>query len=221
MTHYDDSGNVRVDYVWGNMPMQPDDQRDTPLDGDLDNHVNAIYGWSNFPGFIPNYEGDEDSGLEAVVPDFLRKTRNEAEDMLGAVNLNYRFNDHYLTVNYLESTNATTVRVWAFDDNVSGGGYPEGYLVGLRVGDEVYISNNEYDFGSKSVVTAVNEDGENSWFEVKVDNDPQLDTTANGTVYAAYQGNIANVITLIRGWNQPGDIRDEYTNIYARYIGQD
>lgn len=220
MTHYDDGGNVRVDFVWGNMAMQPDDVRMDPLDANLDSHSIAVYGWSNFPGFIPNYEGDEDSGLEAVVPDFLRKKRNEAEDMLAAVNLNDRFNAHYLSIQGMTST-GTTVRIFAYDDNAAGGGYPQGYLVGLREGDEVFIGYSEYDFGPKSVVTAVNEDGENSWFEVKVATDPELDTPSGGTVYAASNGNIADVITLIRGWNQPGDIRDEYTNIYARYLGQD
>ena len=221
MTHFDDGGDVRVDCVWGNMAMQPDDQRDTPLDEELDNHAIAVYGWSNFPGFIPNYEGDGDSGLEAVVPDILRKTRAQAEELLYAVNLNDRFNDHYLDINYLESTNDTTVRVWAYNTNAAGGGYPEAYLNGLREGDEVYISNDEYDFGLKSVVSAVDEDGEDSYFEVKVPTDANLDTTANGTVYAAAGGNLENVITMMRGWNQPGDIRNEGTNIYARYFGLD
>ena len=27
MTHRDDSGNVQVDFVWGNMPLQPNDDR--------------------------------------------------------------------------------------------------------------------------------------------------------------------------------------------------
>lgn len=220
MTHYDDGGNVRVDYVWGNMPMQPDDVRYDALDENLDSHSIAVYGWSNFPGFIPNYEGDGDSGLEAVVPDFLRKTRSEAANMLDAVNLNDRFNDHYLSIQGLVST-GTTVRVYAYDTNAAGGGFPQGYLVGLREGDEVWIGYSEFDFGSKSVVTAVNEDGTDSWFEVKVDADPSLDTPSGGTVFAASGGNIANVITLIRDWNQPGSIKNEYTNIYARYIGQD
>ena len=27
VSHTDDSGNVRVDFVWGNVPMQPNDDR--------------------------------------------------------------------------------------------------------------------------------------------------------------------------------------------------
>jgi hypothetical protein len=116
----DDKGNPRVDFVWGNIPMQPDDQREdetvqlispnvdqnrgwsgtevylsdtlyetlsVPLSkGDqsydanwqdpdfryveisADSHTIATTGWSNYPGYIPNYSGDDDTGLETVVP---------------------------------------------------------------------------------------------------------------------------------------------------------
>ena len=33
--------------------------------------------------------------------------------------------------------------------------------------------------------------------------------------------NTVNKITMMRGWNQPGDIKDEGTNIYVRGLGQD
>ena len=218
MAHYDDGGNVRVDFVWGNMPMQPDDDRGTGLDETLDNHYTAVYGWSNFPGFIPNYEGDGDSGLEAVVPDLLRKTISQAETAVEAVNLNLRANDHYLQMNYLESF-GNTVRVWCYDDNVSGGGYPQAYLIGLQPGDKVLLEDyNEYfPFLQEVTVTEVNEDGENSWFEFDAGEDLGFDTNTGGYVYAG--ANLTDVITVMRGWNQPGDIRDEYTNIYCRYIG--
>lgn len=53
----DAAGNVRVDHVWGNIPMQPNTQRpeDAQLDPDLDNHYIAISGWNGFPGYIPNF----------------------------------------------------------------------------------------------------------------------------------------------------------------------
>ena len=216
MTHYDDGGNVRVEFVWGNMPMQPDDDRMEGLDGDLDNHSTAIYGYGNFPGFIPDYAGDEDSGLEAVVPDILRKTREQAVALLEAVNLNDRFNDHYLTVSGMTST-GTTVRVYSYNTNASGGGYPEAYLNGLRVGDKVIIDDNLYQNTNEVTVTEVNEDGESSWFEFTSATELNIDEPCDGTVYAG--SNLEDVITLQRGWNQPGDIRDEYTNIYARYFG--
>ena len=218
MTHYDDGGNVRVDFVWGNMAMQPDDVRYDALDENLDSHEIAVYGWSNFPGYIPNYPGDGDSGLEAVVPDLVRLTISEAETAVEAVNLNLRANEHYLEINYLESR-GTTVRVWCYDDNVYGGGYAQAYLIGLRVGDKLQIEDySEYiPFLQEVTVTAVNEDGTDSWFTFDAGTEFNFDTNTDGYVYAG--ANLTDVITVMRGWNQPGDIRDEYTNIYCRYIG--
>lgn len=57
----DDAGNVAVDFVWGNFPLQPNDQRpDTAtgrLDYALDNHVLAQVGWNGYPGYEPNTTG--------------------------------------------------------------------------------------------------------------------------------------------------------------------
>jgi hypothetical protein len=73
----DSAGNVRVDFVWGNYPMQPNDVRTEEaagnfggstgdyswsattkvagarLDAALDNHANAEAEWSNYPSFTP------------------------------------------------------------------------------------------------------------------------------------------------------------------------
>jgi hypothetical protein len=69
----DDAGNVVVDHVWGNMPMQPNDVRiengGELLDPDLDNHNIAYAGWSGYPLYTPNTEG-EGSGY-IVVPNVL------------------------------------------------------------------------------------------------------------------------------------------------------
>jgi hypothetical protein len=119
----DDAGNPRVDFVWGNMAMQPNDQRDVITSGPeplfaanapgnfgwdatyvypseglyasveqhlsvgdqsinhnwddvsyrtvsvpADNHSTALTGYQNYPAFLPNYAGDGDTGLEALVP---------------------------------------------------------------------------------------------------------------------------------------------------------
>ena len=255
MTHRDDLDNVQVDFVWGNMPMQPDDDRtdsyisipqvqdvgwsaawkytsDTLRTADYnlelnnlevtapaDSHTIATLGYSNFPGYIPDYAGDEDPGLEAVVPNLVGLTNAEAGYRLDLLNLDLRANWHNPTIFYLEST-GKTVRVYAYDENAYGGGYAEAYLVGLKAGDNVWVDNSEYDFGQEYVtVTKVNEDGEDSWFEFETAEalDPALDTSANGTVWAA--GNTVDIIKMMRGWNQPGDIKDEGTNIYVRGLG--
>ena len=72
----DTGGNVKVDYVWGNVPMQPNDVRTEEaagnfggstgdyawsattkvagarLDAALDNHANAEAGWAGYPGYV-------------------------------------------------------------------------------------------------------------------------------------------------------------------------
>lgn len=57
----DDKGNVVVDFVWGNMPMQPNDDRNEAVQGDLsatgDNHVIAYAAWNGFPLYNPNTAG--------------------------------------------------------------------------------------------------------------------------------------------------------------------
>lgn len=50
----DDLGNVQVDFVWGNFPMQPDDARgENTLDPALDNHIIAVTAYNGFPGYTP------------------------------------------------------------------------------------------------------------------------------------------------------------------------
>jgi hypothetical protein len=69
----DSSGNVAVDFVWGNFPLQPNDERLengalavlnqvagallTPTKG---NHEIAYRNWSDYPLYTPNTAGDED-----------------------------------------------------------------------------------------------------------------------------------------------------------------
>jgi hypothetical protein len=221
MTHRDDAGNVQVDFVWGNLPMQPDDDRDTNLDPALDNHVIATTGYSNFPGYIPNYAGDDDTGLEFVVPNVLRKSLNEADALITAAGGQMYAVNHNLTISYLEST-GTTLRVTAYDTEYANWANTSGAaLVGLRVGDEVNFSVN-YDsdplsLPSNSVVTNVNNDGNSSWFEIKTPTDLGLDGAADGTVYAG--NNIVDVVTVVRPNTGPGTIQDEGRNINVRYIG--
>lgn len=52
----DTSGNQAVDYVWGNMPMQPDTGRSNgTLDKTKSNHGPMVTGaYNGYPGFTPN-----------------------------------------------------------------------------------------------------------------------------------------------------------------------
>jgi hypothetical protein len=109
MTDYprDDSGQIQVDFVWGNFPMQPDEDRgEDTLDPELDNHTIAINGWSNYPQYIPNYDGltqwnnlnqiinddnqndgEPDADLEVVVPNVVGLSWNDSVSALQNVGL--------------------------------------------------------------------------------------------------------------------------------------
>lgn len=228
MTEYprDDAGEIQVDFVWGNMPLQPDtDRGEDTLNMSQDSHEIA-YGWNNFPAYIPNYIGDEDDGLEYVVPDLVRKTISEAWDLLDNHNTNLNLFDraHYLTVNRV-ATNGDTVRVYAYDTDSWEDG--QGALNGLRIGDQLYFTSLEIDTVPTSfgiiVVTAVNDEGEDpaTYFEFKVTEayDPNIDETATGYVWAG--PNLESVITLQRYWNSPGSIKQPGTNIHVRYFSLD
>ena len=89
----DSSGQQTVDFAWGNLPMQPNDDRaatisntgggsgdygwsattqvaSARLDAALDNHVNAESGWAGYPAYLPavgNFIVTEASGNGTTV----------------------------------------------------------------------------------------------------------------------------------------------------------
>jgi hypothetical protein len=81
----DDAGNVAVDFVWGNFPMQPNDVREENggdlLDAELDNHSIAYEGWNGYPLYTPGEEGAEGAGY-IVVPSVIGQTTANATDIL-------------------------------------------------------------------------------------------------------------------------------------------
>lgn len=81
----DDKGNVVVDFVWGNFPMQPNDVREENggglLDPDLDNHSIAYEGWNGYPLYTPGEEGAEGAGY-IVVPSVIGLTTAVATNVL-------------------------------------------------------------------------------------------------------------------------------------------
>lgn len=81
----DDKGNVVVDFVWGNVPMQPNDDRPTGsrLNFALDNHVIAETAWNGYPLYTPNTDGAYDGGVSyATVPNLVGLTVAAATDAL-------------------------------------------------------------------------------------------------------------------------------------------
>ena len=242
------TGNVQVDRVWGNIPMQPDDDRTDSYIGipqvqdvgwsqafkvtsdnlrtadynlelnnlevkaPADSHTIATLGWSNFPAFIPNYAGDEDPELEQVVPNLIGKTLAQAAYELDKLNLDLFATGHDIEVQSIVS-DGTTVRVYAYDTDPWDN---ELALVGLKVGDKVWVDNNLEDFGDLVTITALNADGEDSWIEFETATALNLDDSALGNIWAG--PDLVDVITIQRFWNQPGDIKDEGTNIHVRYL---
>lgn len=257
-------GNIAVDFVWGNVPLQPDDDRNGETTeiggGSLDygwlptfthnsetlndgtdtvyynnvggysevgnNHVIATTGWANFPGFLPNYPGDGDTAPEVVVPNFLRKTIAEANDLAEAAGVNLNTISHILTVNHIQALgeDSKTIRVSAWDLDVSNwsNSHNGAYLLGLHVGDQLSLSVEgesfgPFDFSPYVTVTAVNVDGEDSWFEFVNDEAVvDLDEAATGTAYAG--PNLVNVITTQRSNTAGGAIVDEGRWVNTRYF---
>jgi len=84
----DSGGNVQVDHVWGNIPMQPDDARgENTLDPALDNHIIAVTGYNGFPAYIPNTPPYDDTVPNVLVPNVVGETEGDAEDAIEAAGL--------------------------------------------------------------------------------------------------------------------------------------
>lgn len=133
----DDAGNVRVDFVWGHMPIQPDQQREgrntsnQVTDGDWtvspevgsDNLTSswstisfgtgdgdgsreqtfewgindiATTGYSNFPSFLPNYEGDGDAALDVAVPSTIGMNDAQARAAIEGAGFVYDSSDTFI-----------------------------------------------------------------------------------------------------------------------------
>ena len=83
----DDAGNVAVDFVWGNFPLQPNDVRrdngGSNLDYTLDSHNIAEDGWNGYPQYTPNTAGSQSGGVDyAVVPNVIGQLTADATDTL-------------------------------------------------------------------------------------------------------------------------------------------
>ena len=80
----DSAGNVAVDFVWGNFPLQPNDIREENggdlLDATLDNHEIAYEGWNGYPLYTPDTAGAEGAGF-IVVRSVIGETTANATDI--------------------------------------------------------------------------------------------------------------------------------------------
>jgi len=129
----DSAGNVAVDFVWGNFPLQPNDVREENggdlLDPDLDNHVIAYEGWNGYPLFSrPGLAGLEGAGY-IVVPSVIGQTTANATDILEDAGL-------VVTVGTAASQTAKTVTAisrTAGETTISATASSHGFPVGATV----------------------------------------------------------------------------------------
>ncbi len=96
----DTAGEVAIDFVWGNFPIQPNDVRPDAasatlsesvttrvagrLAPTLDNHIIALSGWNGFPQYSPNTAGEDVAGSVdyVLVPSVIGLTTALATDAM-------------------------------------------------------------------------------------------------------------------------------------------
>jgi len=96
----DTAGEVAIDFVWGNFPIQPNDARPDAtsatlsttvttrvagrLDPAADNHIIALSGWNGYPLYNPDTEGEDVLGATDYIltPNVLGLTTALATDAL-------------------------------------------------------------------------------------------------------------------------------------------
>lgn len=80
----DDKGNLVIDHVWGNMPMQPNDVRiengGELLDIDESIHNIAYAGWNGYPLYTPNSVGEGAGNI--TVPNVIGLDTDDAIEVL-------------------------------------------------------------------------------------------------------------------------------------------
>jgi hypothetical protein len=108
----DTAGEVAIDFVWGNMPMQPNDARPNTTAGRLDpalaEHITALSGWGGYPQFTANSAGEDVAGATnyVLVPSVLGLTTALAEDAM---------KDASLTVTTASATANARTNITAFN----------------------------------------------------------------------------------------------------------
>ena len=154
----DTAGEIAIDFVWGNMPMQPNDVRPnavsavgTPgrLDPLLDNHINALSGWGGYPLFTANSAGEDVAGPTdyVLVPSVIGLTTADATDAMKDASLvpttATAATNAAKTITALQRDAGTTVLQVAVATH------------GYSIGQKVTISGLSADFNGTYTVTTV------------------------------------------------------------------
>lgn len=146
----DSAGEVAIDFVWGNFPIQPNDARpDTKrLDPALDNHIIALSGWNGFPLYAPNTPGEDVLGSTdyVLVPSVLGLTTALAQDAMKDASLvvttaSAATNAAKTVTAVSRTTGSTTIRFTAASN-------------GYAIGNKVTVSGLDAEFNGTWTVTA-------------------------------------------------------------------
>ena len=134
----DTAGNIAVDFVWGNFPMQPNDVRpDTAtcrLDPALDNHIIALSGWGGYPQFVANSAGEDVAGPTDYIltPNVLGLTTALAQDALkdasfGTITVNSAATNAAKSITDVDRAEGSTVA------RITGTGFAAAYPAGTKI----------------------------------------------------------------------------------------
>lgn len=81
--------NVQIDFAWGNIPIQPNDDRGmAQLDPELDSHIIATSGYVGFPAHQPGYPNN-DTITNVAVPNVVGLSASAAQNAIAAAGLDY------------------------------------------------------------------------------------------------------------------------------------
>lgn len=158
----DSAGNVCVDRVWGNMPMQPNDERNEAVQGDLsatlNDHVIAYAGWNGYPLYTPN---DDGAGVGyVVVPSVIGLITADATDAMDDAGL----------------TPTTAAAAANTSKTVTGL-----YLGSGSTELQVAVSTHGYSVGQKVTLSAVRADLNGTYTIITVPNANQFNVTTTST----------------------------------------
>lgn len=144
----DDKGNVVVDFVWGNLPIQPNDGRtthpilNTSLTGTnlnfaLDNHVIVETDYSGYPLYTPNTHGAFDGVPPVaymVVPNTVGQTlANAITSLVDAGYLAGNITTAAAATNAAIAYTVVTRTAGSFDATITAAGAVAQYPVGTAI----------------------------------------------------------------------------------------
>jgi hypothetical protein len=132
----DTAGEIAIDFVWGNMPPQPNDARTTRLDLTLGDHINLESGWGGYPQYTENTAGSDVAGSTDYVrvPNVIGMTTADADDVMKDSGLTVTTTaaaNAAKNITRFQATSTTSADVYTTSANTN---YPVGAKVVISAG---------------------------------------------------------------------------------------